>query len=499
MAEQKTFGLNDYGFTVPSLDTLISETKSTLISTFGETFNTQTDSVADKLTTIFNEREYQLILLAAAVYAAGTRAGAEGIYLDELLGRRGIYRRGKTKASGTVQMVIDNTAPYSTELSVEDYSFDDGNFELTSDMSIKGRIVGQVIKSSDLSVGDYVFSIVNLSDGSTQTLTLSLDSTVVNSSSLNNFFYQIKQFIVDNTVLINNDLIFIDSQEGAIYIGYGSDKVFKGLNSRVDFESKPIVGTRVVSLDLIAEEAGSLSRDAGTVISVSPKPEGFISLNNLVDFTDGNDVETDNEYKLRAESITTGSAKATRPAVITALLGISGVQRVKIFVNSTGTEDQNGVPPYRFETVVYGGTTEEISEVLYDTIAASNNTFGNVYYDVPTEDGQVERIYHTKATPVQLEIKVRYAGKTLTATEQARVASNIKNVIDSLNISDPAYNIQLISAVGSSLEVGRFTRLVIQVKKSGEPDSSYTSEDIVPSTREILTFDEDDISFERIV
>ncbi|AII27639.1 putative baseplate component [Escherichia phage Av-05] len=95
------FGLNDYGFSIPSLDDLITDTKQSLIRAFGENFNTQTNSVVDKITTIFNEREYQLILLAASIYAAQTLAGAEGIYLDEILGRRGIFRRGKTKGSGT--------------------------------------------------------------------------------------------------------------------------------------------------------------------------------------------------------------------------------------------------------------------------------------------------------------------------------------------------------------------------------------------------------------
>ena len=62
-----TYGLTEYGFKIPSLDDLVTETKQELIRAFGENFNTQANSVVDKFTTIFNEREYQLILLAASI------------------------------------------------------------------------------------------------------------------------------------------------------------------------------------------------------------------------------------------------------------------------------------------------------------------------------------------------------------------------------------------------------------------------------------------------
>ena len=62
------YGLTEAGFVIPTLNDLIVETKQSLIRAFGENFNVQSNSVADKLTTIFNEREYQLILMAASVY-----------------------------------------------------------------------------------------------------------------------------------------------------------------------------------------------------------------------------------------------------------------------------------------------------------------------------------------------------------------------------------------------------------------------------------------------
>lgn len=493
------YGLNDYGFAIPSLDDLIADTKQSLIRTFGENFNTQSNSVVDKLTTILNEREYQLILLAAAVYSAQTLAGAEGIYLDELLGRRGIYRRGKTRGSGTIQMVVNNTVPYNMVYSASSYSIDSGNFVLTQDTPVAGNILAQQVLNPDWVLGNYTFQMMNQNDGTTKTLSISLSNKTPNSPQMNAFMSAIKDFIVENTTQLNEDRIFIDSANGAIYIGYDANKKMIGLNSRVDFRSSPVVGQRTITMDVIASEAGELSREANTVTNISPTPSGFLSMSNMTAFNDGSDVETDTEYKVRASNSTASGAAATRPAVLSAVLAVEGVSKVRVFSNNTGSTDQHGVPPYKFETVVYGGSTEDISEALYRTMALSNATYGNVFYDVPTEDDQTERVYHSKAQARQLAIRVRYRGKLLSITEQNTIKDALKSVVDPLNIADTLYNIQLVSAVGSSISPGRFTQLLVDVKNTDEPDSAYTNADVVAGMTEVFSLDTDDITFQQSI
>lgn len=489
------FGLKDYGFAVPALDDLIVDTKQSLIRLFGENFNTQSNSVVDKLTSIYNEREYQLILLASAVYSAQTMAGAEGIYLDDLLSKRGIYRRGQTKGSGSIQMTVNNTVPYNMIYSANAYSIDSSNFVFSQDISLAGNIVAQQILNSDLAIGTYKLQITNLNDGTIKTRDLVLTNKTPNSAALNSFLSSLKNFILENTSQLNENRILIDSANGSIYIGYDANKNMIGLNSRVDFRTSPILGTRTITMDVIAVEAGLISREANTVTSISPTPGGFVSMTNLVEFSDGSDVETDNEYKLRAMNTTASSAAATRPAVISKLLTVEGVTKVRIFANNTDKTDQNGVPPYKFETVVYGGSTEKISQALYEVIALSNNTYGNVYQDINTEDEQIERIYHSKAISRELAVRVRYVGKALSITEQDTIRDALKQIVDPLNISDTLYNIQLVSAVGSAIAAGRFNKIIVETKDLAAPDSAYTAADRVAQMTEVLTLDTDDISF----
>lgn len=494
------YGLTDNGFILPSLSALIDETKTSLKAVFGENFNTQSNTVADKLTSILNEREYQIYLLMSMIFSAQTLQGAEGIYLDDLLGKLGVFRQGETKGSGSVEMTLNATVPYNMIYSVPSWDIDSGNFVLAQDTPVAGNIIAQRILNTDLVTGNYTFTIQNQTTQNTQTLKLTLTTTAVGTTALNSFYASIKQFIVDNTILSNEDLILIDTVEGSIYIGYDTQKNLVGLNSRVDFRTSPVVGNKTITMNVVAVDAGAISREVNTVTSINPTPSGFVAMTNLKEFASGSDVESDNEYRLRAANISSSSGKATRPAVLSALLSqVSGIEKVRIFANNTGVTDSNGIPPYKFETVVYGGATEDISEVLYNTIAVSNATYGTTFYDIVTEDNQIERIYHTKAQSRQLELRITYKGKVLSTTEQTDINTALINLVEGLSIADTLYNIQLISTVGATISSGRFTSVTVEVKDLADPDSAYTTADVVANIDEVFALNETNINYVQVI
>lgn len=491
------YGLTSSGFSLPALDDLTDETKKSFRQAFGENFNTGSNSVADKLAYIFNEREYQLWLMLASVYSAQTQQGAEGIYLDDLLGKRGIYRLGKTRSTGTVFMTVDASVPYNMLYNASSYKVDGGNYELATDVQVAGNIIAQLIRGSDLTVGSYRLTIQNTNDQSQRTLTHNLTAT--SGQPLITFFNEIKKFIVSNTILSNQDRILIDSVEGAIYIGYDAAKELIGLSSKVDFRTSPLAGNKSIVMDVRSVEPGAISREAHSVRTIAPTPGGFVALDNLKSFTDGSDVESDNEYKLRG-SMMVNDGKATRPAVLTALLNkVEGVEKVRIFNNNTDKTNALGIPPYRFQTVVYGGTTEEISQALYDVIALSNNTFGTTFHDITTGDDQVERIWHTKAEERRLAMRVRYRGRPLSMSEETDIANGLITLVEGANIASTIYNVQLVGTVMSSTTPGRFTQVYVDVKGRGEPDSSYVNTDVVGGVTQVFTIEPEDIVFSQVV
>lgn len=494
MAEN--YGLTGSGFNLPPMGDLVEETKKTFKSAFGEDFNTESNSVADKLIQIFNEREYQLWLLMGSVYYAQTMQGAEGVYLDDLLSKRGIYRLGKTRSTGTIEMEIEASVPYNTVYSADSYVVD-SDYELANDVQVAGNIVAQLIKGTDLSVGNYRFQIENTTDQAVKTLSLNLSAT--SGTPLITFFGQIKDFIVDNTILSNQDRIIIDSTEGALYIGYDTNKEVIGLSSRVDLRVNPSVGTRTISMDVRAINPGELSRDVNSVRGISPVPTGFVDLNNMTAFIDGSDVESDNEYKIRAATLV-NDGKATRPAILSALLNkVEGIEKVRIFNNNTDKTNAYGIPPYRFMVVVYGGSTAEISRVLYETEAVSNNTYGDTFYDITTEDDQVERIWHTKARARELDVRIRYRGRPLSVNEETAIANALTTAVNGAMIAGTLYNVQLVGTVLSSTTPSRFTQVYVDIKNKGEPDSAYVNTDITALTTQVFTLEPEDVSFSQIV
>lgn len=496
------YGLTPTGFVRPTLDELINKRKTTYRDIFGQNINTGTDSVFDKIASISANAEYTTWEMMQAVYNSQTYQGAEGIYLDNLFAQRGIYRNGKTKATGIAQMAINNTVPYNTTYVAATYSINT-DFVLQEDTLVAGNIVAHTLKNSELVVGNYTITLVNTSTSATETFTYNLTDKTPNGTVLNTFFNNLKTFIVDNTVISNTDRIFIDYTNGSMYVGFTDATTLVGLVQRVDLKVTPLVGTRYLHLNLVSKEVGFNPVDIGEINSILPQPSGFVSIQNIAAFFSGSEVESDGEYRARAAATISSPAAATRPAIINGLLtGVDGVTKVKIFSNPTGTTSPSGIPPYRFVTVVYGGETPAISQKLYELIACSNTTYGNVSYDITTEDEQVETIYHSKAIEKDISIKVRYKtqqNKPLADSEKASIIENMLSTINSYSINPTIYNIQLVGTVQKALPFTNFISLSVQIKLASDPDGSYTINDFTTDITDVVTLTEDQMFFEQLL
>lgn len=496
------YGLNSFGFLRPSLTEIVEQRKQAFRDLFGSNINTNENSVIDKLVSIESDRENQVWMQMEEVYNSQTYQGAEGKYLDDLFARRGIYRNGLTKATGSVEMALDATVPYNTTYSVGVYKVNNG-FLLQEDVLVAGNIFAHKLLNSQINIGSYTFTIVNTTTSVTATLNLILTNKAPNSVELNSFFNNIKTFIVDNTISENLSRIFIDNTAGSMYIGYTSATEMVGLSQKVDFKISPQIGQKTIRFDVIAEDAGLNPVGIGQVSSIAPQPSGFVSISNIEAFFSGANIESDSEFRARASSQVNSPAAATRSAIINGLLtGVDGVRKVKIFSNPTGSTSPSGIPPYKFVPVVYGGDTPSISQRLYQLIACSNTTFGNVNYDIETEDGQVETIYHTKATEKDVAIRVSYKtvqNRPLADSERNTITSGLLDTINGYSINPTLYNIQLIQSVTSSVPLIQFQILTVEIKLASEPDSSYSSATFNTDIEDVLILAESDVYFNQIV
>lgn len=496
------YGLNPYGFNRPTLSNIISERLQSYRDVFGSNINTNDNSIINKIVSIEADRENQIWQMAQEVFDSQTYQGAEGIYLDDLFSRRGIYRRGVTKATGSVQMFLEPSVPYNTTYSSGTYKIN-SSFSLQQDVLVSGNIIAHKMLNSQISLGNYIFTIINSTTSATATLNLTLSDKTPNSSALNTFFNSIKDFIVNNTIAANSSRIFIDNANGSMYIGYSSATNLIGLFQKVDFKVSPQIGQKAITLDVIADTAGFNPVSIGQITSISPTPVGLVSIQNIEAFYSGSNVESDAEYRARASTTVASPAAATRSAIINGLLtGVDGVSKVKIFSNPTGTTSPAGIPPYKFVTVVYGGDTPSISKKLYDLIACSNTTWGNVTYSVDTEDGEVEIIRHSKAVEKDVAIRVSYKttqNRPLADSEKQSIISGLLSTLGSYSIHPTVYNIQLVSSVTNALPLVQFISLVVEIKLASAPDSSYSNTTYTTNIEDVLVLTEDNIFFNQVV
>ena len=498
------FEINSYGLSRQTLAEIITEIKDTFKETFvGQNVNLEENSVFDKIITIFADRESAIQELAEDVYYSQTYTGAEGKYLDDILSKRGIFRKGKTASTGSCQLTLNTLANYTDSFAIGDLKVLNSTFQNSSEFKVAGNIFAQKIRNTNLANNTtYTLTILNPTTSATVSSVYTLTSNLVGSASLNTFYQTIKDLIVDNTIATNEDLIQIDTDTGVLYIGYDTNLNMVGLTSLVDFKTSPIVGERTIQFDVVAVDKGYLTTLAGAVTSVSPEPTGYVSITNVSGFVDGTDVESDAEYRARASATSTSGSVATRSAILTALLDeVDGVQAVKLFPNPTNNTTAEGVPPYSLMVVVYGGTTTDISEKLYSILGCPTKTYGTTSYTKITEDNGTEIIYHTKAVERKIAIRVSYLttnGSVLSDTEKQNITDKLLEVASTFNINTPVYNIQLVSAVSQVVSLTKFTALLVEVKNEDDLDEVFSSANINPDITEICVLPEANVSFKVI-
>lgn len=494
------YGLNSYGFDRPTLADIISDTKDTFTETFvGQNINVAENSVLDKIITIFADRESTLWELQEDIYYSQTLAGAENIYLDDILSKRGVFRNAATAASGNIQVTLSSLASYTDNYSAGNFSILNDTFTNTEDFTVAGNIFAHKITNTNITANTtYTFTILNTTTEATASITASTTTTIVGSTALNTFYQTIKDFIVDNTIESNDDLIQIDTTNGVLYIGYDTNYNLSGLNTLVDFKTTPVIGQRTIQIEMKANDVGYNPIYAGAVTSISPEPTGYISVTNISDFSSGSDVESDSEYRARADSTSVSGAAATRSAIISGLLDVDGVQKVKLYPNPTSSTSVEGVPAYQMMIVVYGGTTAAIAQAIYDLVGVNIQTYGTTGYTITTEDSDTQVIYHTKASEKQLSVRVTYTtsnNRALSDTEKDAIISGITTLADEFTISSTVYNFQLTTAVSSSVSSSRFLSLIVETKDKDAPDTAYTVSNVVPAYTELCSISSDNITF----
>lgn len=140
-------------------------------------------------------------------------------------------------------------------------------------------------------------------------------------------------------------------------------------------------GTTSVDAAVKAEKGGTKwNVGAGTIILIPDPPAGLSGdgVNNAAETSGGKAAEQDDELRERAQEQLANGARATGPALLSAVKAVKGVTSVNILINDTADDNGRGygLPSGSFEMVVtHDGTQqtmETVAQSLMDTKAVGD-------------------------------------------------------------------------------------------------------------------------------
>ena len=159
-----------------------------------------------------------------------------------------------------------------------------------------------------------------------------------------------------------------------------------------------------------AVNAGLQTCAVGELDEVTGGVTGFDAVYNYVVGTPGRDTETDEELRIR-RAISARSIKScgTDPSIEAHLRNdVPGVSAALVTSNRTMVTDVEGRPPKSFETLVGGGTDEDVALCIWKNMPSGIECFGNTFVEITDEDGDKQMISFSRPIAKYLWVRVTY-------------------------------------------------------------------------------------------
>lgn len=153
-----------------------------------------------------------------------------------------------------------------------------------------------------------------------------------------------------------------------------------------------------------AENTGPINATSATVTVIATPVSGWTAVTNPNPPTVGQDVDTNATLRTRREASLTAAGSTTRKAIREAVLKVDGVIDCLVLANKdVAVTDANGVPPASIEVVVYDGVApvaadNAIAQAIFDSIDATDPTFGSVTASATNEDDLAEVVKFSRVT-----------------------------------------------------------------------------------------------------
>lgn len=111
---------------------------------------------------------------------------------------------------------------------------------------------------------------------------------------------------------------------------------------------------------------GPTQADAGTIDRIVDVVAGFSGVTNPAPATPGDDAQSDSQLRVTRAAAVGRRGNNQVDSLIGELFNVSGVRRVKVYENDTGSVDSNGLPAHSIAPIVDGGTDGAVALAIYE-------------------------------------------------------------------------------------------------------------------------------------
>lgn len=405
-----TYGLSDSGFTPEPQDAILAAIDADQQSAFGASFNvgdggTGTGSRGGKsVVGVFNgivtESFALLWLLLEAIVSSQRSGAATGISLQELCALTGTVKSPATSSTAVVTLVGTNgiTVPAESLIATASTNV---QFETASDATI-----------------------VTLASWATGT-----------------------PYVFGNLVKNAGNVYYCVQTGTSLGSGGGPTDTIPGIADNTVVWNYIAAGSAAVNVTADSLDTGPVVAVAGDLTAIVNRQFGWDSASNAQDATKGVAELTDEQLRTLRDQELGGEGKSPADSIRAALLKVTNVTTVTVFMNLTDVTDANGLPPHSVRALVQGGADQDIYDALLANVAAGIVTDGTSVGASVDSNGTSQTVKFSRPTaqPVYVDITYVYDPATFPADGDTQ----IKSAIATYGNKQPAGRDAVAAALGA--------------------------------------------------
>lgn len=499
--------VTQYGYVRSTLQDILTSLKTNVRNKLGNDWNVETGSVEDQFISVFADQLDQVEQGIEAVVAAQTMNGAEGVFLDDLLGQKGVYRKGQTAGGGQAVLfsnyatvALNTTIPTTTIVS----ALNNINYSIDQAISIDNFMSSYKLLASQLVIGTaYTFTAYNSNDVRNTTFTY----TPISDSDKDRMLRNLVVFINDN-VSDQPSPAFYDATTRGLYVGHNNSTLLPDVftSGNLYLSASPRIGYIGHKTTLKALTKGFYPLQADGLNGITPLYTGYFSIVNPLELNSGTEVQTDVEYLLSDKSAVIQSLAGTPDSLKSGLLALEGVIDAEVYENPTPNyvydiSNNTVCEPYKYNVVVLGGDDSEVAQVIYEKGYGNTQRTGSYVVTARNYKDATVNVNFTRCGYFDIAVDIKYKtkdGTALTETEKSDIIAVVVDTVKGFSIGDYVSANLLQAIIYQSVGFARLKNATVMLKDLTVGGGSFTSNDLLADYDEKPRVSANNITFERL-